>query len=195
MVLRLIRWSGLLVLFQETKGSACCARSCFLAWTSGACEMVEWIALAAAPITGDDVGTWPHSVGSWLSGLPSWPRCTGQRLGLILGSVVYLLLKCSFCASCGLVRCLSQKRPFSGIGGLDVQFQCRLFRLVQALIFGIRAGSQRRFFALCVLCLVGLASSSLLITAGSGILGGKSVDMVSRLGLGRLLGRIFSMGF
>ena len=47
----------------------------------------------------------------------------------------------------------------SGIGGLDAQFRCRLFRLVQALIFGVRVGFWEPFFffALCVLCLVELA--------------------------------------
>ena len=65
--------------------------------------------------------------------------------------------------SLGLVRDWSWKRPFAGIGGLNVKYQCRLFHLVQALIFGVRVGSLECFFELCVLCLVGLANSSLVI--------------------------------
>ena len=62
-----------------------------------------------------------------------------------------------------LERGLSWKRAIPGIGGMDVQFQCRLFRLVQELTFGVRVGFWERFFALCVLCLVELVGSSLVM--------------------------------
>ena len=70
---------------------------------------------------------------------------------------MYLLWRFSFEMSIGLVKGWSWKRPSPGIGGLDAQFQCRLFRLVQALIFGVRVGFLERLIALCELCLVGLA--------------------------------------
>ena len=88
----------------------------------------EWTALAAAPVTADDVGTWPYSVGilvkcfAFLSSL-HWPAASADLGGLWVGER------------------LSLKRPFFGIGGLGAQFQCRLFRVVQALIFGVLAGS------------------------------------------------------
>ena len=53
----------------------------------------EWIALLAALITADDVGTWPYSVGI----LVKWVAFSGSlhwRRELILGSVACLLLKC-----------------------------------------------------------------------------------------------------
>ena len=103
------------------------------------------------------------------------------------GMVVYLLQRSSFYMNSRLVKGLSWRRPFSGIFGLDAQFQCRLFRLVQALIFGVRVDFLGHFFVLCVLCLVELAGSSHVILAGLGMLVGRSVGMVSRLGLVRLL--------
>ena len=39
------------------------------------------------------------------------------------------------------MRDSSCRKPSPGIGDLDAQFQCRLFRLVQALIFGVPASS------------------------------------------------------
>ena len=71
---------------------------------------------------------------------PFWALCIGRlvMLSLVLG--VFHLLKCSFCMSSGLVNDFVLKVLFLGIGGLDVQFQCRLFLLVQALIFGAPVG-------------------------------------------------------
>ena len=48
--------------------------------------------------------------------------------------------------SFGLERDFVLKVLFLGIVGLDAQFQCRLFRFVQALIFGVRAGSLVHLF-------------------------------------------------
>ena len=101
----------------------------------------EWITLVAAPVTAADVGAWPYFVGIVAEWVPLWGGCTRLWLVLTWGSWAYLLLKFSFCMSFGLVRGWSLRRLSSGIGGLDAQFQCRLFRLVQALIFGVRVGS------------------------------------------------------
>ena len=74
------------------------------------------------------------------------------------------------------------RMPSLGIGGLDVQFQCRLFRLVQALIFGAPVGFWEPSFVLYVCCLVVLVGSSLgilgLIMVALDTLGGKSAVMV-----------------
>ena len=66
----------------------------------------EWIALAAAPVTADDVGTWPYSVGilvRWVAFLGSlhWPAA-GADLGV--GGVSFVEVLAHFCMSCGLVR-------------------------------------------------------------------------------------------
>ena len=73
------------------------------------------------------------------------------------------MLKCSFCMSSGLVNDFVLKVLFLGIGGLDVQFQCRLFFLVQALIFGAPVGFWEPSFVHYVCCLVALVGFSLRI--------------------------------
>ena len=73
----------------------------------------------------------------------------------------------------GLVRAFSLKQLFLDVRGLIVQFQCRLFLLVQALLFGDLVG----FLVLCcvlhVFCLVVWAGFFLVllvpITVGYGI--------------------------
>ena len=125
--------------------------------------------------------------GSWLSGLPFWDPYTGLRQLQTWEWEAYLLLTFSFCMSFGLVRDWFWKRPSPGIGCLDARFQCRLFSSVQALIFGASAGPLGHFIGLCVICLAVLAGSylamSLPIIAGCGTLGGRSVVVVSPLGL------------
>ena len=79
---------------------------------------------------------------SWLSGLlflgaVHWPADTADLLGLVES----LLSKFLFCMSFGLWRGLFLKKVFSAIEDQDAQFQCRLFLLVQALIFGAHVGS------------------------------------------------------
>ena len=64
-----------------------------------------------------------------------WFPCIGLLVVWILGWVVYRVLNCSFFMSFGLRGCL-WKRPILVIFDQGVQFQCRLFRLVQALIVG-----------------------------------------------------------
>ena len=82
----------------------------------------EWIALAAAPNTADDVGTWPYSVGvlvKWVAFL-SWLHGPVAGTDLCVGCVSFvemLILK-----SCGLVRGWSWRRPFPGIGAWAPNF-------------------------------------------------------------------------
>ena len=59
-----------------------------------------------------------------------WP---GGGLDLGVGGISYVEL---LIMSCGLVRGCPLKKRFLVIFGQGVQFQCRLFHLVQALIFG-----------------------------------------------------------
>ena len=80
---------------------------------------------------------------------------------------------------------------FPSCVGSIVQFQCRLFLRNRALIFGDPAGFWVRCFGLKVVCLAVLVGffhvAWVLITAGSGLLVGRGVVMVLRLGLWRLL--------
>ena len=80
----------------------------------------EWVAGPAVTIGADDVAQWPYTPG--------------------LLVVVFLMLSCSFFMNFGLERDWSLRRLILGIFGLGVQFQCRLFLLVQALIFGAPVG-------------------------------------------------------
>ena len=99
--------------------------------------------------------------------------------------------------NCGLERGGSWRRPFPSVGGLGAQFQCRLFRLVQAPFFGVPAGTSGAFSGHSVLCLVvfvGFCLATLvLITAGFDTLGGRSVVMVSLPGLVNRPRRVFGM--
>ena len=74
----------------------------------------------------------------WVSFLGSlhWPA--GD---LDLGVGAFLMLSCSFFMSFGLVRGSLWRRLLRVIFGQGIQFQCRLFLLVQALIFGAHAVS------------------------------------------------------
>ena len=70
----------------------------------------------------------------WLSGLLSWALFIGLLVVWILGLLVSLMLNCLFFMSLGLVRGCLWRRLILAIFGRGVQFQCRLFHLVQALI-------------------------------------------------------------
>ena len=161
-------------------------------WTS------EWIALPAAPVTAEDVEAWPYSVGilvKWVAFLSSLHRpAAGADLGVGGVSFVKMLILCELWAG---ERLVLEKAGPRCIGDQGVQFQCRLFLLVQALIFGAPAGTLEHFSGHFLLCLVVLVDScrALLvpITAGFGILGGRSVAMGSLLGLGRQLRKFSSM--
>ena len=72
----------------------------------------------------------------WLNGIPFLVLRMGLLGVWILVSVVFPMWSCSFFMSFGLVRGCLWKRLSFGIFVLRAQFQCRLFLLVQALIFG-----------------------------------------------------------
>ena len=91
----------------------------------------------------------PNPLVSWLNEFPFWAHSIGLLVVWILGLVVFLTWNCSFFMSFGLARgCLLRKLNLA-IVGQGVQFQCRLFRLVQALIFGALVVSLLR--SLCYL--------------------------------------------
>ena len=101
MVLRLILWSGVLVLFRRD------------ADLSGICEG-EWITFAATPVTVDDVGAWPYSVGilmKWVAFLWSlhWPAAGAN---LYLGGVSFVEVLILYELWAGVVRaCLGESCP------------------------------------------------------------------------------------
>ena len=101
--------------------------------------------------------------------------------------------------SFGLVSGFLLRKLFLGIGELDVQFQCRLFRLVQALIFGVLVGFLEPFFVpflYCLVVLVGFFLGVLVLTiVVFGTLVGISVVMVLLLGHVKLLLLVFWMSF
>ena len=101
----------------------------------------EWVSAPASAIGADDVAHWPYTTGllvKWVAFLGSlhWPA-GGFHLGVGGIYFVKLLIFMSF----GVVRGCLWRRLFLVIFGRSVQFQCRLFRLVQALIFGAPVGS------------------------------------------------------
>ena len=118
-----------------------------------------FIAIARAVVNHDDLGgtapnplVWSagalrkrrrlvHAVrdSAFLPGPPGiWSSDWFQVLGIwILGLVVFPMWNCSFYMSFGLVRGSSWRRLTLVIFVQGAQFQCRLFLLVQALIFGV----------------------------------------------------------
>ena len=96
----------------------------------------EWVHVPASAICAEDIARWPYTpdlfcyVVSFLGSL-HWPAG-----GWISVLVVSLLWSCSSFTSCGQVRGRLWKWLILVIFAQGVQFQCRLFRLVQALIFG-----------------------------------------------------------
>ena len=96
----------------------------------------DWISLPASAICADEVAHWPYTTGllvKWFTFLGSlhWPAG-----GIDLGVVVSRMLSCLFFTSFGLVRGCLWRRLILVIFHQGVQFQCRLFPLVHALIFG-----------------------------------------------------------
>ena len=96
----------------------------------------DWVSLPPSVITAEDVGAWPYSVGvlvKWVTflGTLHWPAA-----GADMGLVEFPILRCFSCMSLGLARGLSWRKLFLSIGDQVAQFQCRLFLLVQAFIFG-----------------------------------------------------------
>ena len=93
--------------------------------------------VAVSHITCHDVELWPYSVSmlvKWVAFMKTlhWPRGVVD-LGVGGVSFVELLIF----MSCGLVRGGVWKRLILVIFGQGVQFQCRLFLLVEALMFGV----------------------------------------------------------
>ena len=159
----------------------------------------EWVSFRVSSITVEDVRVWPYTVSllvkiSAFLGTLHWPVAADD-----LGVGVSHLLNYSFCMSFGLVSVFLLRKLFLSIGELDVQFQCRLFRLVQALIFGVLVGFFGPFFVPFLCCLVVLVGFFLgvlvLIIVAFGTLVGISVVMVLLLGHVKLLLFRFWMSF
>ena len=155
----------------------------------------EWGVVAATHIIYHDIELWPYSVSmlvKWVASLCTlhWPQ-GGADLGV--GGVSYVELLILY--ELWLVRGWFWKRLFLGTAGRVAQFQCRLFLLVQALMFGDPAGIFVRYFVLLLVCLAVFVGSFLvilvLITAGFGTLGGRSVVIALHPGLVSLRLRIF----
>ena len=117
-------------------------------WTS------VWRSTQRAEVTEDDIRVWLFSVGSlvkishFLATL-RWPE-GAHDLGVGGVSYLELLILCERWA--GERLCL--KRCCHIMGGLGVLFQCRLFLLVQALIYGVLVGLLVVFFGFWIVCLV-----------------------------------------
>ena len=159
----------------------------------------EWVSFGVSGITVEDVRVWPYSVSllvkiSAFLGTLHWPVAAGD-LGVGGVSFVELLILYELWGG----ERLSLEKAVLGIGELDVQFQCRLFRLVQALIFGVLVGFLGPFFVPFLCCLVVWRSIFLgvlgLIIVAFGTLVGISVVMVLHPGHVRLLLFGFWMSF
>ena len=98
--------------------------------------LVTGLASPFVTIDADDVALGLTLLVFWSSGFLFLVLCTGLLMVGILGLVVFLMLNFLFYTNFGLVRGWFLRRPILGIFGQGVQFQCRLFLLVQALIFG-----------------------------------------------------------
>ena len=99
-------------------------------WDSGR------VHVPASAIGAGDIAHWPYSLVSWSSGLPSWAHSIGLLVVWILWLVVFLMWNCSLFMSFGLARGSLWRKLILVVFDKRVQFQCRLFLLVQALIFG-----------------------------------------------------------
>ena len=104
-----------------------------------AIRLGEWVAGLAVTIGAEDVAlSGPTLLVFWLSGLLFLVLFIGQLGVLTLVLVVSLMLSCSFFMSFRQERERDSlwRRLILVIFDQGVPFQCRLFRLVQALIFG-----------------------------------------------------------
>ena len=143
----------------------------------------SWITVAATPISCRDNEVWPHSVGLLvLVGCPFSILCIALLMDAVLVWVECLMWSCSFFMKFGRVRGLNWRRLFLGTAGLVAQFQCRLFLVVQALIFGVPVGLLVHCFGVFGICLLDIGDLFLvmlvLITVGCGKMGGSGVVMV-----------------
>ena len=161
----------------------------------------EWVSFGVSGVTVEDVRVWPYSVSllvkiSAFLGTLHWP-VAADDLGVGGVSFVEMLILYELWA--GERLSLVLRELFLNIGELDVQLQCRLFLLVQALIFGVLVGFLGPFFVPFLCCLVVLEGLFLgvlgLIIVAFGTLVGISVVMVFRPGHVRLLLFGFWMSF
>ena len=175
-VLFLILLSGLLVVLPRGGGLQCGIGLFF----PGPPDLVgAWISVAATPISCRDIEVWPFSVGmlvKWVSFLSSlhWPAGGSDRG---VGGVSYVELLILYELWAG--ERLELEKAFLDTAGLVAQFQCRLFLLVQALIFGVQVGFLGLCFEVFGTCRSGFGVLFLvilvLITVGFGTLGGSGV--------------------
>ena len=127
----------------------------------------------------------PTRLGFGSSGSLFFGLCTGLLVGLTWWVVILS------------EQWAGERLLFFATGGLGAQFLCRLFHLVQVLIFGAHVGSLGPCVVLFLVCREvcrGFCLVQLVRTlVGFGILGGRSVVMASLLGRGRLLLCLFWM--
>ena len=122
-----------------------------------------------------EVASRPYSVGMLVKLCAFLVACIGLQWFTTLVHVAYRMWKYSSLVSVRPGSGLSWSQQFPSLGGVDVQFRCRLFRLDRASIFGVPVG----FWVLCcgleTSCLVDLAALSpavfVLTIAGFGGLG------------------------
>ena len=125
-----------MVCWECSKKASAQSLSAWSSWYLG------WVVVVHATlITCHGIELWPYSVSmlvKWVAflGTLHWPQ---SRLDL--GVAVFYLWRCSFRMSSWLVKGSIWRRQFTGAAGQAAQFQCRLFLLVQALIFGDLAGT------------------------------------------------------
>ena len=135
-------------------------------WDSG------WVRVPPVAISAEDVCLWPYTVDI----LIKFVLFIGPLLIMTWVLVVFPMLIFLFFMSFGLVRGFSLRRLFLVVGGLIAEFQCRLFLLVQALIFGDLVSFLVQCCVRYVLCLVALAGFFLVLLVptivGYGTLGG-----------------------
>ena len=99
-------------------------------WDSG------WVRVLPVAISAEDVCLWQYSVYVLIKVVTFLGSLHCPSAGNDLVLVVFPMLSFLFFMSFGLVRGFSFRRLFLLVGGLIAQCQCRLFLLVQALIFG-----------------------------------------------------------
>ena len=128
-----------------------------LAWLPGPESLWTsvWRSSPRAEVTDDDIRAWPFSVGllfkfsHFLASL-RWPD-GAHDLGV--GGVSYLEILILYERWAGARPVLEKAVPY-GRRGQGGQFQCRLFLLVQALIYGALAGLLAVFSGFWIGCLV-----------------------------------------
>ena len=96
----------------------------------------DWFQVPVVPVGAEDVALWPYSPSllvKWVSFLNTLHWLVGG-LDLGVGGISYVELLILYELWAGERLCLEKACPRIFVRG--AQFQCRLFLLVQALIFG-----------------------------------------------------------